>query len=63
MGLTSRSNRMKFSIILNHVLKETFMHRPDLGTLSCVNVECQHFMRPCPGNLNGLGQEPLGSLT
>ena len=27
------------------------MERPDLATLSCVNVECQHFGRPKPGNL------------
>ena len=27
------------------------MQRPDLTTLSCVNAECQHFARPCQGNL------------
>ena len=27
------------------------MERPDLDTLSCVNVECQHFGCPKPGNL------------
>ena len=27
------------------------MERPDLDTLSCVNVECQHFGRPKQGNL------------
>ncbi len=27
------------------------MPRPDLATLSCVNVECQHFGRPCQGHL------------
>ncbi len=27
------------------------MERPDLATLSCVNVECQRFGRPKPGNL------------
>lgn len=27
------------------------MERPDLATLSCVNVECQHFGRPEQGNL------------
>lgn len=27
------------------------MERPDLTTLSCVNVACQHVARPCQGNL------------
>jgi hypothetical protein len=33
---------MKFSIIPNHFFKETFMERPDLATLACVNSQCQH---------------------
>ncbi len=35
---------MKFSIVINHFLKETFMERPDLATLACVNAECQHML-------------------
>lgn len=27
------------------------MQRPDLATLSCINVECQYFGRPHQGNL------------
>ena len=42
---------MKFSIILNHFFKETFMDRPDLSTLACVNSECQHYGQLSQDNL------------
>lgn len=41
------------------------MERPDLATLSCVNVECQYFGRPERGNLTirkRYGKDRLGLL-
>jgi transposase-like protein len=45
------SDRMKFSLILNHFFKEPFMDRSDLSTLACVNAECQHYGQSGQGHL------------
>ncbi len=42
---------MKFSNILNYFSKETFMDRPDLSTVACVNAECQHSRQSGRDNL------------
>lgn len=44
-------DRMKVSLIPNDFLKETFMNRPALATLACVNLECQHYGQSGQDNL------------